>query len=217
MDQKAEKKNRAKEQQADLRDFYIYKLARFTSWQLVFVDESGCDRLTGHRRRGWSPRGVAPVQVAHFHRGKRFQILPAYTQDGVLMARVYHGTTDTEIFESFIEALLPLCGRWPEPRSVLVMDNASIHHSDRIRDMCSEVGVVLLYLPPYSPDLNPIEEFFAELKAFIRQNWILFETYVEQGFQAFLQGCVEVVGSRRLSARGHFKNAGLRIESAPAP
>jgi transposase len=51
------------------------------------------------------------------------------------------------------------------------MDNASFHHSDRVEQMCLEDGVKLVYLPPYSPDLNPIEEFFAGLKAFIRRNW----------------------------------------------
>jgi transposase len=51
-----------------------------------------------------------------------------------------------------------------------VIDNASFHHSDRIEKMCSDVGVKVMYLPPYSPDLNPIEEFFAELKAFIRRH-----------------------------------------------
>jgi len=46
------------------------------------------------------------------------------------------------------------------------MDNASFHHNPTIKTMCSDAGVKLLYLPPYSPDFNPIEEFFAELKAF---------------------------------------------------
>jgi transposase len=58
---------------------------------------------------------------------------------------------------------------------VLVMDNASFHHSGRIEQMCSEAGVKLVYLPTYSPDLNPIEEYFAELKAFIRRNWQSYE------------------------------------------
>lgn len=53
------------------------------------------------------------------------------------------------------------------------MDNASFHHTDRIAQMCTEAGVKLIYLPPYSPDLNPIEEFFAELKAFIKKIKIL--------------------------------------------
>ncbi|KAJ5480242.1 hypothetical protein N7530_005751 [Penicillium desertorum] len=55
------------------------------------------------------------------------------------------------------------------------MDNASFHHSERITQMCVDTGVKLVYLPPYSPDLNPIEEFFAELKAFIKRNWSYYE------------------------------------------
>jgi transposase len=50
------------------------------------------------------------------------------------------------------------------------MDNASFRRSERIEPMCLDKGVKLVYLPPYSPDLNPIEELFAELKAFIRQH-----------------------------------------------
>jgi transposase len=53
---------------------------------------------------------------------------------------------------------------------VLVIDNALFYHSDRIEQICLEAGVKLVYLPLYLPDLNPIEEFFAKLKAFIRRN-----------------------------------------------
>ena len=84
------------------------------------------------------------------------------------MSRVFQGSTAASMFEDFIEQLLHHCGRWPEPKSVLIMDNASFHHTDRITELCSNASVKLLYLPPYSPDLNPIEEFFAELKAFVR-------------------------------------------------
>ena len=208
-------RTRAQEQRADLRDFYMYKIANYASWHLVFLDESGVSMRDGLRTKGWSPRGVAPVKKTKFHRGKRHQVLATYTQDGVLVARVFQGTTDSDVFERFIEQLLPYCGRWPEPRSVLVMDNASIHHSDRIQAMCREAGVILVYLPPYSPDFNPIEEFFAELKTFIRQNWTLYESHLEEGFETFLKGCVKVVGSRRLSARGHFEHAGLRVDPKP--
>jgi transposase len=91
------------------------------------------------------------------------------------------------------------------------MDNASFHHSDRIEEMCSQVGVKLVYLPPYSPDLNPIEEFFAELKAFIRRNWQYYEDNPEQGFDNFLEWCIDVVGAREKSAEGHFRHAGLTV------
>jgi transposase len=130
----------------------------------------------------------------------------------IVLSRIFQGSTDATMFEDFIEQLLKHCGKWPEPKSVLVMDNASFHHSDRINEMCSREGVKLVYLPPHSPDLNPIEEFFAELKAFIRRNWQVYEENPDQGFDHFLEWCVEIVGARDQSAKGHFRHAGLVIE-----
>ena len=177
----------AKRRNADLRDLYLYNTSHIRSWQYVFVDESGCDKRIGFRRTGWAPLGVTPTQVAQFQREQRYQILPAYTQDGIIFARVFQGSTDSTVFEDFIEQLLPLCNPWPESKSVLVMDNASIHHTARIEQMCRDAGVKLVYLPPYSPDFNPIEEFFAELKAFIRRNWHIYEENPQQGFDAFFR------------------------------
>jgi hypothetical protein len=108
-----------------VRGFYQHKLLKFRSFHLVFVDGSGCDNRVGHRRTGWSPLGVTPIQVSKFHRGQRYQILPAYAQDGVVLSRIFKGSTDGSFFESFIEQLLQPCGRWIQPKSVLVMDNAS--------------------------------------------------------------------------------------------
>jgi transposase len=202
----------AQAQNADLRDFYLYNLSAFRSYHLVFVDESGCDKRVGFRRTGWSPLGVTPVQISRVQREQRYQILPAYTQDGVVLSRIFRGLTDAAVFEDFIEQLLQHCGRWPEPKSVLVMDNASFHHTEHIARMCFDAGVKLVYLPPYSPDLNPIEEFFAELKGFIKKNWQIYEESPDQGFDSFLEWCVDVVGVREQSAQGHFRHAGLTIE-----
>lgn len=211
---KKKAQQRAKEQNPQLRDFYQHKLSEFSSYHLVFVDESGCDKRVGYRRTGWSPLGVTPVQVSKFHRGQRYQILPAYTQDGVILSRIFKGSTDASFFESFIEQLLQHCGKWPEPKSVLVMDNASFHHSDRIKQLCSDAGVKLLYLPPYSPDFNPIEEFFAELKAYIKKAWSTYEQNPDQGFDVFLRRCVHEVGAKQQSAEGHFRHAGITVEKA---
>lgn len=68
----------AKEQNAELRDYYLHTISSFQSYHLVYVDESGCDKRAGFRRTGWSPLGVTPVQISRFHRGQRYQILPAY-------------------------------------------------------------------------------------------------------------------------------------------
>ncbi|KAK8013502.1 hypothetical protein PG991_009095 [Apiospora marii] len=84
----------AEERNADLRDLYSHALSEFHSYHLVYIDESGCDKRAGFRRTGWSPQGVAPVQTARFHRGRRYQILPAYTQDGIMLSRIFQGFTD---------------------------------------------------------------------------------------------------------------------------
>ncbi|GCB25593.1 hypothetical protein AAWM_08478 [Aspergillus awamori] len=203
----------AGERNADLRDSYLHSLSEYRSYHLVYVDESRCDKRIGFRRTAWSPVGVTPVQISRFHRGQRYQILPAYAQDGVMLARVFQGFTDASIFEDFVEELLHHCGRWPEPKSVLIMDNASFHHSERVEQLCSDAGVKLLYLPLYSPDLNPIEEMFAELKAFIKRNWNIYEEDPELRFDAFLEWCIDVVGAREQSAEGHFRHAGITLEA----
>jgi transposase len=59
-----------------------------------------------------------------------------------------------------------------------------------------DAGVKLVYLSPYSPDLNPIEDFFAELKAFIKRNWSYYEVDPDQGFDTFLGWCIDVVGAK---------------------
>lgn len=92
------------------------------------------------------------------------------------------------------------------------MDNASFHRSPEIDALCARAGVKLVYLPPYSPDFNPVEEFFAELKAFIKKHWVVFETNPEYGFETFLEWYVDEVGGRKASARGHFRHAGVTIQ-----
>ena len=70
----------------------------------------------------------------------------------------------------FVRRLLRKMNRAPGPRSVLILDNARIHHAPELKPMCEEVGVELAYLPRYSPDYNPIEESFSALKAWMRRN-----------------------------------------------
>ena len=92
------------------------------------------------------------------------------------------------------------------------MDNAAFHLSDRVKQLCSDAGVRLLYLSPYSPGLSPIEEFFAELKAYIKNAWPGYEKYPDQGFHAFLRQCVHDVGANKQSAEGHFRHADMTID-----
>ena len=65
---------------------------------------------------------------------------------------------------------MPKCSAYPGPLSVLVLDNARIHHNDEILELCDRFSVRLEYLPPYSPDLNLIEEAFSKIKHFIQRH-----------------------------------------------
>jgi hypothetical protein len=76
-------------------------------------------------------------------------------------------------------------------------------------------GVKLLYLPPYSPDLNPVEEQFAELKALVKKEISIYKENPHLDFGAYLQWCVDMVGGNQNSARGHFWHAGWTIEEPP--
>lgn len=81
---------RAKEQKADLRDFYLHNLSPFKSYHLVYVDESGYDKQIGFRRTSWSPLGLTPLQVSKFHRHQRWQILPSLISFSVYNYRGYN-------------------------------------------------------------------------------------------------------------------------------
>lgn len=66
---------------------------------------------------------------------------------------------------------MPLCNPYPGPLSVLVLDNAKIHRGAELLELVDRFGVRIEFLPPYSPDLNPIEEAFSQIKHFIRRNY----------------------------------------------
>ena len=165
------------------------------------------------RKSAWAPVGTTPILHTPYNPSEqRLNILPAYTVDGVLVSSIYSGSTNAEGYDYWIEHyLLPCCNPYPAPRSVVVMDNASFHHSGRIKSLFAERGVVLVYLPAYSPHLNPIEEFFGELKEYIRRHFGLWRSEPElwgNEFKDFLQWCVDTVGRRSNNARAHFGHSG---------
>ena len=95
---------------------------------LVFVDESAANERTLDRKYGWAPKGRAARYMCPLQRTKKWSILPAYTMNGFLTYDLVHGSFTAELFIEFLhEKLLPRCTAYPGPRSVLIMDNASIH------------------------------------------------------------------------------------------
>ena len=95
------------------------------------------------------------------------------TLSGVENAYISEGSVNGEVFGDFVRrSLLPILQPFNgiNPCSVIIMDNASIHHLEEIEDMITGVGAIIRFLPPYSPDLNPCEEVFAKIKAFLGAN-----------------------------------------------
>lgn len=184
-------KRRAQQASAELRAVYKAKSRKWTIDRLVFVDESACCERTGYRKYGWSPKGVDCTELKSLRRGERWSVLPAITVNGYLPGElIVQGSITAEIFVWWLRnAVLPQLTAF----NILVMDNASIHHSLEVKEACAEFGVPIEYLPPYSPDFNPIESTFNVLKAWVRRHISTVDRY--ERFDAYLRkGVSEAIG-----------------------
>ena len=100
----------------------------------------------------------------------RYSILPAISLDGVLHLDILTRSWTADEFRPFVEVLLGRMNPYLQKNSVLVLDNASAHHFEDLCELVEGRGMRLRYLPPYSPDFNPIEQGFSGMKAWIRKN-----------------------------------------------
>jgi transposase len=205
----------AAQRNPELRLYWMDQMQFFEAIQIVYVDETGSDERTGDRTYGWAKRGARAKVQQYLAYRTRVSALAAYTIDGYLACRTYEGTGTGDIFESFIiDHLLPLCSPYPGPRSVIVLDNAAIHHKHihSIEAACLRKGVWIKFLPPYSPDFNPIKESFNDLKSFIRRKYRKKKSQFDS-YQGFLEWAIKQVGrgsSTAKRARAHFRNADIR-------
>lgn len=178
-----------------LRDTWRGTMALYRPDQLVFVDESAANEKTGWRKYGWSQRGSEAVTQGSLRRSERYSILPALTINGYTTGTlIIQGSVTQAIFNDWIQdEVLPRCNPFPQPRSVIVLDNCVVHRHADVLAMCEEAGVHIQFLPPYSPDYNPIELTFNVLKQWIKSNNFLIHTFPGD-FGAFLQHATEASG-----------------------
>jgi transposase len=135
------------------------------SERLVFVDEMGTNTsLTP--LYAWSRRGERAHCSAPRNWGANVTLLSSMTLSGMGPCLAVEGPTTKAVFETYLEWVLAPSLR---PGQVVVMDNLSSHKGPRVRELVEARGCELLYLPAYSPDLNPIEQAFAKLKALLRR------------------------------------------------
>ena len=171
--------------------------------RFVFVDECGTNTSlsplyawsrTGERARGKAPRNW----------GSNVTLLASMGARGMGPCVAVEGATTSAVLEACLENVLAPSLR---PGQVVVMDNLSSHKGPRVRELIEGRGCELLYLPPYSPDLNPIEQAFSKLKASLRRAGArTFEALVEATGRA-----LDEITDR--DALGFFRHCGYR---APA-
>jgi transposase len=132
--------------------------------RFVFLDESHA-KTTMTRRYGRAPRGERVVD--HVPAGKYHSttMLGALRHDGTIAAMVYEGGTDVSVMEAFAEGDLR---RILRPGDLVVMDNLSAHKDARVIAAIESAGAIACYLPPYSPDFNPIEAMWSKVKEILR-------------------------------------------------
>lgn len=178
------------------------EMAAVPAEKLVFLDESGV-KTTMTATHGRAPRGVRVVEhVPHGH-WKVLTVLGALTVDGLTAAMTIAAPTDGDVFRTYVTAVLVPTLR---PGQVVVMDNLPAHKVPGVQAAIEKAGCTVRYLPPYSPDDNPIEPAWSKLKAHLRA--------VKARALGVLDEAVGV-GLRHITAQdaqGYFRHCGYALQ-----
>lgn len=150
------------------RDLWINRRRAFFNKalpRLVFLDETSTNtKLT--KRTGWSPRGERYRTHSPFGSWKTQTFVAALRCHGLTAPWIVNAPMNKRIFEAYVETqLAPTLS----PGDVVIMDNVAFHKSSKVEQLIKNRGAWILFLPPYSPDLNPIEMAFSKLKTLLRK------------------------------------------------
>ena len=114
----------------------------------------------------WTKKGtIKPIKVEG-KRSKRVNVIAAKSQNQIIAPFLFEGSCNTAVFETYIQEVLCPVSRKGQ---VVIMDNASFHQSKKMKELIEEKECILIYLPPYSPERNPIEKYWGVLKKTIKQ------------------------------------------------
>jgi transposase len=173
--------------------------------RLVFVDEMGSN-VSLSPLYAWSRRGERAFGSAPRNWGKNVTLLSSITAEGLGQSLAVEGSTTREVFETYLEGVLAPS---LSPGQVVVMDNLSSHKGGKVREIVEGCGCELLYLPPYSPDFNPIEQAFSKIKGLIRKA----QARTREALIEAMGLALEAVSARE--ARGFFDHCGYRSVGQP--
>jgi transposase len=196
----------AQERDEEARGLWRWLASHFDARRLVFVDESGF-HTSMTRLRARAPKGKRAYGKVPRNRGKNTTLIAAITLQGAMGAPMsVEGGTDSAAFEAYVEHFLAPTLREGQ---VVVLDGLGAHRPKKIRELVEARGADLVFLPSYSPDLNPIEEAFSKVKALVRKEGArLSEALVEALGRALAAVTAE-------DAAGWFAHAGYWPQDQP--
>ncbi|CAB4034733.1 Hypothetical predicted protein [Paramuricea clavata] len=165
----------------------------FSVDMFVFLDKSGYDKRL-LRSYGYNLKGRrARIRRRYLPLGPRITAIPIICNEGLLDVAMYEGHVNGETFLEFVnDVLIPCLVLFDgfNPRSIVILDNAAIHHTEDVVDAINATVALLIFLPPYSPDFRPWEELFSQSKNYIRQNDVAWQDSPDPAlmvFDSFLQ------------------------------
>lgn len=171
------------ERSPEARQKFQEKLAQYAPKQRVYIDESGIDNRETYAY-GWCKKGQRLIGNQPGKRSDRLSIIGALCEGKFRAPMVYQGYCNAQLIESWLAKFLL---HTLEPGQVVIMDNAPFHNSRRIRELIEEAGCELLFLPTYSPDLNPIEHWWHKIKTAIRKELPIHQFDVHKAADAAFQ------------------------------
>ena len=159
----------ALQRRIDLRASYMADASLFPKEMFVWVDETGSNLKDMLRLYGYALCGERAISRKLLIRGQRISSIAAICTAADMTTESVNGEKFYDFIRgSLIPAMLPFDGS--NPRSIVVMDNCSIHHVQELGELLNNTGILHFFLPPYSPDLNPIELTFSYIKQYLKDH-----------------------------------------------
>jgi transposase len=160
---KAEK--RYKEQNLEKVKSFLEVLSKIDPKKRLYLDESGIGK-NAFQEHFWTEKGQKKLIKVTGKPVKRLNIIAVKTAEGIKASHIFQDKCNTQTFNDYLaNHLAPIL----KPGDVIIMDNARFHKSEKTEEILKEKGASILFLPPYSPDLNPIEHYFGVLKKNFRK------------------------------------------------
>ncbi len=169
--------------------------------RLKVVDESGVN-IAMSRLYGRAPRGERVCEGVPRNYGENITMIGALTIEGLTAVMTVEGATDGEVFEAYVENVLVATLK---PGDTVMLDNLGAHHNQRAKQLIESAGGQIKWLPPYSPDMSPIEECWSKLKQILRGKAARTRVALENAIKEAINSIT------KLDAIGWFKHCGFAV------